>query len=309
MSTATPTRRWRLRVALLVAGLALLLPLARAISAFKNEYAAFRATNHAVARPPADLALPALMDLAVDVPGRPPLAAWYLPSRNGAALLLVHGSMGDRAGLWQEARVLAAAGFGVMLVDMPGHGESQGEVDWGAGGRAALSAALTSLLAQPGVDPARVGAMGFSMGGMLVAQVAAEDERIRAVVLSGCFSDARRQTLFEFRSWGPITGWPAVWAYRAVGFDDSDRRPIDVIGRLAPRPLLIVHGADDGVVPATMATELYSAAAGPARELWIIPGAGHGNHLQAEPELWPERVRGFFLQALSVPDQPAATAP
>jgi dipeptidyl aminopeptidase/acylaminoacyl peptidase len=280
------------------AGVVALLAVARAASTFRNEYAAFRVSNHIVARPPAEDALPALADLSIDVPGRPALAAWLIPSRNGAAVLLAHGSHGDRASLWPEARVLAGAGFGVLLVDLPGHGESRGPVDWGAGGRAALAAAITVLRAQPGVDPGRVGAVGFSMGAMLVAQLAASDKRIRAVLLAGCFSDARRQTLFEYRRWGPITGWPAIWAYRAAGFDDHDQRPIDVIGRIAPRPLLVVQGTEDGLVAPTMAGELY-AAAGEPRELWLVPGAGHGNYLEAAPVLWPERLRGFFLKSLA----------
>lgn len=299
IATAAP-HLW-LRIALLATGLVALLPVARAISTIKNEYAVFRTSNHVVPRPPVDPELPAITDLKVAVPGQPPLAAWYIPSRNGAAIMLVHGSLGDRTSLWPEARALAAAGFGVMLVDLPGHGESEGPVDWGDGGRAALSAAFTSLLAQPGIDPNRVGALGLSMGAMLAVQVASVDQRIRALLLSGCFSDAHRQTLFEYRSWGPITGWPAVWTYRIAGFDDSDQRPIDIIARVSPRPLLIVQGTEDGIVPPEMASELY-AAAGPPRELWLVPGAGHGDIMRAEPELWPERLVGFFAQALPPTD-------
>lgn len=296
MIAKTGARRlWLLAAALAMAIMAL--PLWRAVSAFRDEYSVFRPSNHAVSRPPADSALPALQDIAVEIPGRPPLAAWYLPGRNGAAVVLVHGSMGDRASLWPEAKVLAEAGFAVMLFDLPGHGESQGEVDWGAGGRAALSAAITWMLAQPGVDPARLGAVGFSAGAVLVTQVAASDQRIRAVVLAGGFSDARRQTLYEYRSWGPLTRWPAIWAYRAAGYDDRDQRPVDVIGRIAPRPLLIVHGVEDGTVPPAMAEELY-AAAGTPRELWLVPGARHGDYLLAAPGQWPGRLREFFLRSL-----------
>lgn len=296
MSTWKRATRQRLWLALLFVGVLALLPLWRAAAVFRDEYGSFRATNHAVTRPPADPAL-SVTDLVVEVPGRPSLAAWYLPTRNGAAVLLVHGSSGDRASLWPEARVLAEAGFGVLLVDLPGHGESPGAVDWGAGGRAALAAAVTTLLAQPGVDAGRVGAMGFSMGAMLVTQVAAADERIRAVLLGGCFSDARRQTLFQYRSWRSLKGWPAIWAYQVAGFDDRDQRPVDVIGRVAPRPLMIVHGMDDGVVPPAMAEELYAAAGAP-REIWLVPGAGHADYMRAAPQDWPGRLRGFFLRAL-----------
>jgi len=296
------TDRW-VRVAFLVVAVAALLPLKRAISAFRDEYAVFRSTNHVVVRPAADAQLPAITDVVIDVPGRPQVAAWHVASRNGAAVLLVHGSGGDRASLWPEARELARSGFGIMLIDMPGHGESRGDVDWGAGGRAAVSAALAWLVAQPDVDGGRVGALGFSMGAAQVTQVAAGDQRIRAVILAGCYSDAHQQTLFEYGSWGPITGWPAVWAYRAAGFDDSDQRPVDVIAHLAPRPLLIVHGTNDNVVPPAMASELH-VAAGATGELWLVPGARHGDYMQAAPELWRQRLVDFFSGSLLHPTSP-----
>ena len=54
------------------------------------------------------------------------LAAWYVPSRNGAAVLVSHGSGGSRGRVPRHVRMLARHGYGVLALDNPGNGESQG---------------------------------------------------------------------------------------------------------------------------------------------------------------------------------------
>jgi alpha-beta hydrolase superfamily lysophospholipase len=54
------------------------------------------------------------------------LSAWYVPSRNGAAVLLSHGSGGSRGRVASHVRMLARHGYGVLALDNPGNGESEG---------------------------------------------------------------------------------------------------------------------------------------------------------------------------------------
>src|SRR5262245_9584686 len=56
--------------------------------------------------------------------GSAALRGWYAPSRNGGAVIFTHGSYSDRSMLVLEGQALARAGFGVLLFDWPGHGES-----------------------------------------------------------------------------------------------------------------------------------------------------------------------------------------
>jgi pimeloyl-ACP methyl ester carboxylesterase len=135
---------------------------------------------------------------------------WYLPSTSGAALLFVHGSPGTRRDLLPEAEAMNREGYGALLLDMPGHGESGGAPDWGVAASDAARGGIDFLAHRSDVAPERIGAFGFSMGSVIVADLAIHDRRVAAVVLAGAFTRFERQLEYEFRSWGPISQWPAV---------------------------------------------------------------------------------------------------
>src|SRR4051794_9298525 len=73
------------------------------------------------------------------------LRGWYVRSHSGAAVVLVHGAGGDRSSLAPEARALAAQGIGVLTFDLPGHGESDGEIHWSSPEASALRGAIDFL--------------------------------------------------------------------------------------------------------------------------------------------------------------------
>jgi pimeloyl-ACP methyl ester carboxylesterase len=221
------------------------------------------------------------------------ICGWWAPGTNGGAVVLVHGSCGNRRSLFAEARPLLQHGYSVLLYDAPGHGESDGKPDWQRDAPEAFDAAVDWVRARPGVDPQRVGALGSSMGASTVAEVASRDTRVGAVVLEGCFTDAYAQCRAEYARWGPIQQIPALLVMRAFGIKSGDLRPIDHVAKLSPRPLLLITGSADHVVPATMARELY-AAAGEPKHLYIVEGAGHGDYDRVEPEAFGKKLVQFF---------------
>ena len=124
-------------------------------------------------------------DVAVRTADGVRLSAWWAPSRNRAAVVLLHGAGETRAATLPQARVLARHGYGVLLLDARGHGDSGGRgMDAGWYGDLDVAAALDFLAARPDVDPARIAVLGLSMGGE-EAIGAAADGRIRAVVAEG----------------------------------------------------------------------------------------------------------------------------
>jgi uncharacterized protein len=265
-------------------------------SSYRAEAAVFAARRWEVPKPDLGAELAALREVTIDSPpGR--LAGWYLPSRNRAAVVLCHGSSSDRTSLLPDARLLQRAGYGVLLYDSPGHGESEGEVHWGEPEVAALRAAVGFVSGQPDVDASRVGALGFSMGGYVVALGAADDARIAAAVLEGTPSDGRRHLRYEYRGWGPLSYVPASWAAQRCGFDLDGPTPERTVSRIAPRPVLIVTGTADPVVPPAMTDELFAAAREPKR-LLRIANAGHGGYTDAPGSTYTESVLAFFEQAL-----------
>ena len=232
------------------------------------------------------------------------LAGWWVPPRRRAAVILAHGTHADRSSLLPETRLLADAGFGVLAFDWPGFGlsENDGPVRWDARERMALTAAIDWLAARDDVDATSIGAFGLSMGAYILAQVASDDTRLNAVVLAAAPAEMVAQTEYEHSRWGFLTEEPAVIALRLSGMPLAEMVPRDVVSRIGPRPLLIIGGSEDPVVAASMLRELFAAARQP-KELWIVPGAGHGFYFQTAPDEYRHKLVDFFSRSLepSVP--------
>ena len=109
------------------------------------------------------------------------LSGWFVPSRNGAAVVVADGAGSTRASVRAHAEVLAWHGFGVLAFDARGHGRSEGRaMDFGWYGDEDVGAAVAFVRGRPGVDANRIGAVGLSMGGEEVIGAAATNPGIRA---------------------------------------------------------------------------------------------------------------------------------
>ena len=293
VTLAVPMRTMPLVVGLAAAA-AGLIALAIAVRAWRAAEHLFNPPPTAVSWPAA-VALPAgLVRTAFNDTAGHAIAGWHVPSRNGATIVLIHGSVSTRAQLAPEARLLTDRGFGVLLYDEPGCGESEGRVTFGPSERAAMLAALDWLRQrEPGVA---IGVYGFSQGAYIAAQVAPTTTDVRALVLAGAVADFREQTRFDFRQYGPLSMWPALAARERAGWVPSDPSPLDVIGTFR-RPLLLVSGDRDVNVPPDHSARLFAAAADP-KELWMVHGAAHGGYADAAPVDYPARLAGFYERAM-----------
>jgi dipeptidyl aminopeptidase/acylaminoacyl peptidase len=262
--------------------------------AYRTEKRSFEARRHPPRLNLAEFLVPGLVEAAFRSRSGEWLRGYFARSRTGAVVVLAHGACGERSDLAEEARLLGAAGLGVLAFDWPGHGQSEGAIGWGEGERQALLGALDWLAQQPGVDPQRLGAFGFSMGGYVVAQVAAGDPRLRAVALAGTPHDAFEHTRWEYRRGGWLRQWPALLALRSAGMKLDELVPERVVAAIAPRPLLLIAGADDRVVPLWIAERLEHAAREPKR-LLVVSGAAHGGYYAADPATYGRTLRDFFL--------------
>lgn len=226
------------------------------------------------------------------------LEGWYVPSRNGAVVVFGHGHGGQRAQLLPEARALTERGFGALLFDWRAHGESGGtRSTWGTDEQLDLDAAIGFVQAQPDVRRGAIGALGFSMGAMVVAQVAARDERLRGIVLEGSFTTLEEMIRFDERRFGWLSEEAAVRTLKSAGIDMNRVRPVDAICRTAPRPVLIVGGDADEAVPPSVARRLAAAACGPVA-VSIIPRATHTSYAARGGRALETDIVSFFERAL-----------
>jgi len=229
------------------------------------------------------------------------LSAWYIPSRNGAAAVLLPGAGSTRTSLLGQAAVLARHGYGALLVDTRGHGRSGGHaMDFGWWGNRDLAAAVSFLGRQSGVRAGKIAVLGESMGGEQALAAAGSDSRIRAVVAEG----ATGQQLAD-HGWLPGGTEGALqrgmeWVmYTAAGLISGAPRPMsipDAIRAGGGRPTLIIAG---GTVADESAAARWFRAASPATvQVWVVPHAGHTQGLTAAPEAWEAHVIGFLDAAL-----------
>ena len=211
------------------------------------------------------------------------LDAHHDPGPGGLGIVVAHGFTGSwrRRAVRRAATVLRAVG-GVVSFDFRGHGRSGGRST--VGDREVLDLAAAVAWARD-LGYARVATLGFSMGAAVAIRHAAlrRDDRVAAVVaVSGpawwFYRDTpamRRVHWVIERRLGRLAGRVLRRTRVAsAGWDPVPEPPEVAVARIAPVPLLIVHGDADPLFPVTHAEALY-AAAGEPRQLWIEPGFGH----------------------------------
>jgi len=225
------------------------------------------------------------------------LRGWWVPSHNGAAVVLVHGGGGDRDGVRRHALLLARDGFGVLLYDERGRGESGGSTQsMGWNWVQDVSAAVDFASSRQGVRA--VGALGLSTGAEVAVTAAAHDRRLAAVVAEGLIS--RDLVDSEHQSAGDnVTGIPYWWVtYHALELETGTHPPeplTEDLRRIAPRPVLIVASVENP--PENHVAPVYARAAGPTASLWLVR-AGHTKALATFPAAYEQRVGGFLTRAL-----------
>jgi uncharacterized protein len=225
------------------------------------------------------------------------LSAWYVPSRNGAAVLLSHGSGGSRGRVPAHVRMLARHGYGVLALDNPGNGESDGHSNGlGDNAQPAIAAGLDYLAHRPDVDPERIAGFGLSLGGEVLLDAASRDRRLAAVVSDGA---ARPVDGDKARPKGTLEGaigWLTMRSVRAVSGMKTSPSLIPMMSRIAPRPVLLVAGG--GFPDEIPASRLYRDAGGPTVQLWELPDTGHTAGLRKHPAAYERRTVGFLDRAL-----------
>jgi hypothetical protein len=223
------------------------------------------------------------------------LKGWFVPSENGATVIVFPGRRGPQ----RAAKLLAGHGYGVLLFDRRGEGDSEGDPNaLGWRGTRDLRAAVAYLAGRPDVDADRLGAVGLSVGGELLLQAAAETDDFRAIVSEGAGIRSVREAvhlpgvdkLAAVPIFGVLTLGTMTWT---SGLPPGD---LDALSGRITEPVLFIH-ATPGQGGETLTTRYYEAAEGP-KELWPAPG-GHTGAIEAAPDEYERRVVGFFDRTLA----------
>ncbi|MGW0184529.1 alpha/beta hydrolase [Streptomyces sp. NPDC003362] len=225
------------------------------------------------------------------------------PSADHPVFVIAHGFTGDvdRPHVRRVARALARHGA-VVTFSFRGHGASGGHST--VGDREVLDLAAAVDWARS-LGHARVITVGFSMGGSVVLRHAAlhREQEIAAVVSVSAPARWYYRGTAPMRRLHWLVTRPAGRLVGRYGFrtrihhrdwDPVPLSPVEAVPRIAPTPLLVVHGDRDGYFPLDH-PHMLAAAAGEHGELWLEPDMGHAENAADDALL--ERIGDWALGA------------
>jgi uncharacterized protein len=227
------------------------------------------------------------------------LKGWYVPSRNGAAVVAFPGRRGPQ----KQARMLVRHGYGVLLFDRRGEGESDGDPNaFGWAMDRDLKAAASFLQRRPDVEANRIGGIGLSVGGEMLLQTAAESKAFRAVVSEGAGARSIRENLEKPRTLGGLTELGVSLGLTAGTALFSNHMPPPNLkhlsAQIAPSSVFFIYALYGTGGEEKQLNPKYYAAAGGPKQIWEISEASHTGGITARPKEYERRVIGFFDDAL-----------
>ena len=224
------------------------------------------------------------------------LRGWYVPSRNRAAIIAIHGSDGNRLQLLWHAQALAERGYDVLLFDLRAHGESGGSVFPVGNPSADVKAAAAYLRQRKEVDPEQIGGVGLSLGGQALLQAAPDEPALKAILADG----AGYTTVDDILPLPPqdrliYMAVPMYWVSdRMVELmSGTPARSVKAaLGQRGSRPILFIS---TGQEEEQLLNRRFYAQAGPGAELWELPDTAHVGGIFAYPEEYKRRMLEFFV--------------
>ena len=227
------------------------------------------------------------------------LKGWYIPSKNRAAVIAFPG----RSGPQKQARMLARHGYGVLLFDRRGEGESEGDPNvFGWGGERDLLAAAAYLRSRADIDGSRIGSIGLSVGGEMLIHAAAHSNAFAAIVTEGASGQSLRDELANPALARRLLDLPLQLSLTtAVAVLTNELPPPSLrseVARIAPTPVFFIYGEHGQGGTETRPNNAFYAAAHQPKQIWEVPGGQHIAGITTRPAEYERRVLAFFDHAL-----------
>jgi alpha-beta hydrolase superfamily lysophospholipase len=226
---------------------------------------------------------------------------WLIPAEGKprGVIVLCHGRQGTRGSMRSYLPWLHRAGYTLLTFDFRASGESEGDTSTiGMNEVRDALGAIQYVKSRPELRGLPLGIFGHSMGGAVAIQAAAKSPEVRAVVADSPFASLDRAVSYRFRSVfgssAPLVSEPVrFFGERMGGFDTTTVSPLAAVGKIAPRPLFLIHGTKDNVTSMEDSKMLYEAAGGP-KDLWLVEGAWHVGAQTVAKQEYERRVLSFF---------------
>ena len=232
------------------------------------------------------------------------LRGWFFPSDTpqSPAILYAPSTANDQRSGLSLVKPLHEAGYSVLLFSYRGYGQSDGDpLGFSYGARESLDVDAAASYLHDIQGASAIGAIGHSAGAVAIILSAARNLQIDAVVAASPYNSVEEiwNTNRPKAIPTPIFDFVMQTSELRKGFDRSQVRPVDVIGQIAPRPILIIHGMKDQRITEEQALELVGQAGEP-KEMWWMGGLTHAEVRSIGIENHFGEIIQFFNQAMDV---------
>jgi fermentation-respiration switch protein FrsA (DUF1100 family) len=244
------------------------------------------------------------------------LRGWFMPGvlPNGhltveRTVIQVHGASNNRTMALDVSGALAQSGIAVLTFDVRGNGESTPAPNGGGYFEqrdilGAVDFLRSGILPYPELGrPRAIGGWGISVGGDALIYAAAQEPAIKAIVIDSAYATLGEYIKHAFGPFSPFIPGVRFTAQMLYGIDYANVRPVDVVAKIAPRPLFFIQGAADIDIPPSNMTELAdaaSAAPGAHVQTWLIPNARHVEAYYKMRSAYVDHLVAFFTAELFI---------
>jgi fermentation-respiration switch protein FrsA (DUF1100 family) len=229
------------------------------------------------------------------------LRGWWIPGTRHESIVMIHGLSNNRSEPFNKAGYLHEAGYNLLVFDLRGHGQSDG--NGSTMGFREPEDARAAVAEAHSLDPGSVALFGYSLGASIAVEEGAVNPGVIAVVEDSGFSSVGDVFLARFSE---VTRLPDLpWAAPLVAFGQADIgtslwnvRPV-AEAALLHKPLLAIIGGADTIVPPSEGLAIYAAAAGP-KQLLMVPGAGHVQAYNTANAQYEQAVLEFLSRSFAL---------
>jgi alpha-beta hydrolase superfamily lysophospholipase len=299
VQTVTSTRPWLPEI---LSTLALASGVGYVATAYAVSRRLTRPTPARPARTPGDYSLP-WEDLRCRTGDGLVLAGWAVsPPDARATVVLFHGLRRTREHLLWRVAFLAGEGCRCVAFDHRAHGESAGRKTSFGFHESRDVTAVFDLVRERWPDQPRF-ALGMSMGAAALCFAAEQLGDCDGVILESLYHDLAgafaNRIGSHYPPWFRRLSYGVIWlTERRLGMRLAQASPANYIGGFGSTPVLLVTGEDDPHATPADARRLFERCRGP-RDLWLVPGARHGDVFEVGGAAYQDRLRRFLRPRLA----------
>lgn len=220
----------------------------------------------------------------------------------GKAVILAHGFRGNRENMADYVQFYYDQGFDVLIPDARGHGGSEGEYI-GFGWHDRLDIKQWTQLLIDEENSSDIFLHGVSMGAATVLMTSGEElpPAVKGIIADSPYTSGVDILSYQLESLYNLPAFPLIPITSAitelrVGFNFYETSALEQTAKNT-RPLFIIHGEADELVPTSMGEEVYEAAGGD-KMFWTVPDAGHVKAYTVATQEYQERLMGFIEDSM-----------